>query len=178
MTDSTIQDTENTSAVSTQAAGPAESVPAPAATDSSVDAVPAASEPSPREKYRSALEERDAVIADLRAFKSRQDEIIDDLKTQLAAAQKVAADRTAERDKFSAKIKELRADAKSAERIAAEKYGAGVKPAAAPAASPAGDPNALREKIRNAYGNAAAMRAAISGIPSDRLNNILMFRRG
>lgn len=117
------------------------------------------------ESLREEIAEKDAALAEMKAAADAQHaeaEKLGKLAEEAAEAGKVVAQeyenakaefakQLAERD---AEIASLKAAAKTAEQIAAEKYGAGTKPVAA---TPAGDPAAFKDRLKAAYGDASAM---------------------
>ena len=126
-----------------------------AALEAALDEAKTAAENAAKE-FAAQLAEKDAAAAklnkeltvaraDFAAWRAEEEK-------KAAAARAVAeaefATKLAQKD---ARIAELEAAAKTAEQIAAEKYGAGA-PERVPA-SPAGEPGALRERARAALGN-------------------------
>ena len=111
-----------------------------------------------------ALAERDAAFAEARS--RWESDMLAARKTAEDAAATAKADFSAQLAAKDAEIANLKAAAKTAEQIAAEKYGAATKPIAN---TPSGDVEALRERARAALNSPSAFASLAKDLSKEQI---------
>lgn len=127
------------------------------------------------------LEAAEKTVADANAALEKANETIAafelEVKTSVEAREALVANKEAELKALSAEIEKLKAEAKTAEQIAAERYGAGNAPANVSASESANEGEALRSKFES-ISNPSEQTAFWRGLSSAQKTALLNATKG